>query len=101
MAQSWLIAYDIADAKRLQRSYRLLTRHALPLQNSVFLYQGSQSQIQALYQQLSHILDKKSDDLRIYKLDARSPIYAHGQTALPEGILLSGFEEKRLNKHIE
>ncbi|WP_368665553.1 hypothetical protein [Neisseria sp. WF04] len=32
----WLIAYDIADTARLQRAYRILCNHALPLQNSVF-----------------------------------------------------------------
>lgn len=37
----WLIAYDIADTARLQRAYRILCNHALPLQNSVFLLVGS------------------------------------------------------------
>jgi len=32
-----IIAYDIADKKRLQKVHRLVREHAIPLQRSVFL----------------------------------------------------------------
>ena len=37
----YLIAYDIASPKRLQRVHRYLTDNAIPLQNSTFLFTAS------------------------------------------------------------
>ena len=36
----YLIGYDIADPKRLQRIYRRMTKYAPPIQYSIFLFEG-------------------------------------------------------------
>ena len=41
MAQ-YLIGYDIADPKRLQRIYRRMTNYATPIQYSVFILDGTE-----------------------------------------------------------
>lgn len=83
-----LIAYDIADTRRLQKAHRYLTQHALPLQNSVFLHIGSQEQAQQCFDGLCRMLDVKQDNLRLYPLPNSSSIHTLGKPALPEGIIV-------------
>ena len=69
----YLIAYDIAAPKRLQKIHKCLCEEAIPLQNSTFLYRASPGQF------------KNEDDLRAYRLPAASLCYEyHPKT--PEGI---------------
>lgn len=89
MKQNWLIAYDITDRKRLSRAYRFLSGQALHLQNSVFIFKGTQEEAQHLFQRLIGMLDK-ADDLRIYPLSPHSPIYELKGSLLAEGIVLCG-----------
>ncbi|HYN77476.1 MAG TPA: CRISPR-associated endonuclease Cas2, partial [Lamprocystis sp. (in: g-proteobacteria)] len=44
----YLVAYDIADPRRLQRLHRRLRRDGATLQESVFLVQQSQTGMAAL-----------------------------------------------------
>ena len=44
---SFLVAYDIADPKRLRRVARLLERYALRCQKSVFLFDGDETGVAA------------------------------------------------------
>lgn len=83
-----LIAYDIADTRRLQKAYRYLTQHAIPLQNSVFLHIGSREEAQHCYQELCRILNAKQDNLRVYPLPNNSIIRTIGKPAIPEGIII-------------
>lgn len=86
----WLIAYDISCPKRLQKVYRSLCRYTLPLQNSVFLLQGSHEDYQTCHQELMRLIDLKEDNLRIYTLPNHTPILHFGKPPLPEGIVWSG-----------
>lgn len=86
----WLIAYDICCPKRLQRVYRSLCNHALPLQNSVFLLTGSETDYQSCHEALMQRIDLKEDNLRIYALPEHTPIHYFGKSPMPEGIIWSG-----------
>lgn len=86
----WLIAYDITCPKRLQKIYRCLCNHALPLQDSVFLLKGSEADYQACHQDLIPQIHPKEDNLRIYALPEHTPIVHFGKRPLPEGIVWSG-----------
>jgi len=44
----YLISYDIADPRRLQRVHAFLRRHALPVQYSVFLARLSERRLVGL-----------------------------------------------------
>lgn len=93
----WLIAYDIADRRRLQRTHKLLSGRALALQKSVFLFRGGQEQAEQLREELAAQLNPREDDLRLYPLPANGRIIALGRTALPEDIFLTGYEEDILS----
>lgn len=84
----WLIAYDIADPKRLNRLWRTLRREAMPIQRSVYLYSGNRTQLQRVLDTLETIIDKKRDDLRAYPLGANTRIWKLGQQHLPGDNLL-------------
>ena len=44
----YLIAYDIAAPRRLQKIHKRLCEEAIPLQNSTFLYRASPGQFEHL-----------------------------------------------------
>lgn len=45
---AFLIAYDISHPRRLRRVARLLERHAVRCQYSVFVFRGTEGQLRAL-----------------------------------------------------
>lgn len=83
----YLIGYDIANAKRLSRMYRRITKFATPLQYSLFLFDGSKQELNRRLKTILPILNKKEDDLRIYPLPAKTPFWELGKSAMPEGII--------------
>ncbi|MCX8102693.1 MAG: CRISPR-associated endonuclease Cas2 [Geminicoccaceae bacterium] len=66
---AWLVAYDVASPKRLGRVHRLIVRHGLPTQYSVFLVEADRPAIEALLSELARLVHPKQDDVRIFRLD--------------------------------
>ncbi len=95
-AATWLVAYDIADKRRLARVHRHLKRHATPVQYSVFVYRGSVATAGRLAQDLERLIDIRADDVRIYRLPERIEVVTFGRTFLPEGMLLTGSDLPRI-----
>ncbi|MCP2041861.1 CRISPR-associated protein Cas2 [Neisseria sp. HSC-16F19] len=89
----WLIAYDIACPARLQRVYRTLCGHALPLQNSVFLLQGEGEAYRRCLAAVLPLIHAKEDDVRVYPLPKNSRCLALGGQTLPEGVCLPDYAE--------
>jgi CRISPR-associated protein Cas2 len=91
--KSWLIAYDVADPKRLARVHRYLKSKAVPVQYSVFVTRASAVQIGAIRSALAKLIDLKTDDVRIYQVPDSPELVVLGTRALPDGIqLLEGKE---------
>mgnify|MGYP000455734142 CR=1 FL=1 len=57
----WLVAYDIAEKRRLGRVFRLLKKHGVPVQYSVFLVPASAQQMDRLIGQLAPLIDPRDD----------------------------------------
>jgi CRISPR-associated protein Cas2 len=87
-AHHYLIAYDIADPRRLCRLHRYLKAWAIPVQYSVFTAVLRQAQVDMLVAGIEEIIDESADDVRIYPLPRQPEVTAIGQTCLPEGIHL-------------
>jgi CRISPR-associated protein Cas2 len=85
----YIICYDIASPRRLARIHRALKKHSLPLQYSVFLFSGTDAQLQQCLAQLEQLMDPRHDDIRAYPLPQRGLRLVVGPSALPEGILLA------------
>lgn len=86
----WLIAYDIADPKRLKRIHRYLKRDAMPVQYSLFVARASAARIGAVWAGLAGLIDEKRDDVRIYLVPSTPSVAVLGRRALPEGVDLLG-----------
>lgn len=83
----YLIGYDICDAKRLQKIHKKLCSYAIPIQYSVFLFDGKNQELQRCIQDLLKIFNPKEDDLRIYPLPSNAKQWQLGKPILPEGII--------------
>lgn len=81
----YLIAYDIASPKRLQRVHRYLTDNAILLQNSTFLFTASRGRFEYCWAQLARLIDRREDDIRAYPLPADSLRLELGGK-IPEGV---------------
>lgn len=82
----YLLAYDIANPRRLARIARIVSRQALRIQYSVYVAELSRSQLRDLVAILREAVDPRSDDLRIYPLPARLDAVWYGRATWPDGI---------------
>lgn len=75
MRRRYLVAYDVADAKRLQRTFRAMHGFGSAVQYSVFLCSLGKVERQLLTEKLSLILNLREDRVMIIDLgteDARA-----------------------------
>lgn len=85
----WLIAYDIANPKRLSRLHRFLIKQATPVQYSVFCFEGSAAAMGQLMAAIERRIDRKADDVRGYLLPEPLQLVTLGRGAMPDGVLLT------------
>lgn len=85
---SYLLCYDIANPRRLQRVFKACVRAGIPYQYSVFWLQLTQEGLDRLLHQLEALIDPKEDDIRVYRLPKDQPMHGLGAGLFPEGILL-------------
>jgi CRISPR-associated protein Cas2 len=86
--RTWLIAYDIADPRRLARVHRYLKSLAVPAQYSLWVATETARGVAGIRNRLAELIHPREDDVRIYQLPARTRIVHYGRRALPEGLLL-------------
>ncbi|MFC4621973.1 CRISPR-associated endonuclease Cas2 [Comamonas nitrativorans] len=84
----YIICYDITCPRRLGKIHRLLKQHALPLQYSVFLFNGTEGQLQHCLKRLTALMNEHRDDIRAYPLPQRGLRWVLGPSQLPTGITL-------------
>ena len=82
----WLVTYDIADKRRLSRVHRMMKKHGVPVQYSVFLVPASAPQMGALMAQTATLIDAQADDVRAYCLPEKGWSVTLGSAILPEDL---------------
>ena len=87
---TFIIGYDIADPRRLQRVHREMCKHAAPLEYSVFILVGSQGAKDRCLAQMAGLIKASADDVRCYPLPARGFQARIGRAGLPAGIQWTG-----------
>ena len=90
MSSAFIIGYDIADPRRLQRVHREMCKHAAPLEYSVFLLVGSERDKANCLAQLAALIQPAFDDVRCYPLPLRGLQTRIGRASLPSGIQWTG-----------
>lgn len=86
---SWVIGYDITDPRRLQRIYRVMLKHATPLEYSIFLLTGTEHAHRKCMDAITPLIDPATDDLRSYPLPQNGIRHRIGKPTLPPGIYWS------------
>lgn len=89
----FIICYDIANPRRLGQIHRRLKKLAVPLQYSVFLFRGTEEQLQHCLAMLEQQMDRHEDDIRAYPLPQRGLRLVMGPSALPDGVLWSALPQ--------
>lgn len=84
--RNWLIAYDIADPRRLRRVHRFLCSHAVPVQYSVFATRATPMKVGLIRASLSELIDAAEDDVRFYPVPEPADLTVFGRKAVPEGL---------------
>ena len=78
----FVIGYDIASPKRLQKVAKLLEKVAIRIQYSLFFYpKVSREVLEKLTSDILELIDEKEDDVRIYRVDSKRSL-----------CLMSGFD---------
>ena len=85
----WIICYDVADPRRLQRVHRTVSRHAEPFQYSVFRKSAARNKVLDLLQEVERSIDHRYDDIRAYPLLTTTPPVFYGRRLLPGGVMLA------------
>lgn len=86
----YLVCYDIAHPRRLQRVHRLVSSRAVPLQYSVFLAEMSAAALDRFLAAVDTLIKRAEDDVRVYPLPDRAPFATLGPGALPNGVIAVG-----------
>jgi CRISPR-associated protein Cas2 len=64
----FVIAYDIADPKRLRRVARRMEKHAVRTQKSVFILRGSAARVRFVLDDVASLLDPRADAVQAWEL---------------------------------
>ncbi len=91
----YLVAYDIANPRRLSKIHRALKNEGLAVQKSLFLVQGTESRINQLLDRIASIMALREDDLRAYPIMHPSKIWTNGPNPMVDfPVLYYGTKEE-------
>jgi CRISPR-associated endoribonuclease Cas2 len=98
----YIIAYDICHPKRLRRVARILERHALRIQKSVFLFQGTEESLHNVIELIRCEIDHESDIVQAWLVPAvdRWVIALCNQNRIAPDHFIVGEKGVRLKKEI-
>jgi len=88
--RQYLIAYDIADERRLQQVHRCVSAQALLVQYSVYLFYGTVKRLDRLLHELAALIDASEDDIRAYPIPRRAELILAGRSRDDQRLFLIG-----------
>lgn len=88
LSRGHLVCYDIADPRRLSKVHRVLVKHGVPVQYSVFMVVATREVLDELLALLRGLINESEDDLRVYPLPTRPDVTRLGRGCFPEGVCL-------------
>ena len=65
----FLIAYDIADTKRVAKLGRFLSKIGIRIEYSVFYVKASKEEMIEIAMKINDIIEPEMDDVRIYEIE--------------------------------
>ncbi|MEZ4529139.1 MAG: CRISPR-associated endonuclease Cas2 [Desulfobacterales bacterium] len=95
--QGWYImAYDIADPRRLARVHRQMKKEGIAAQKSVFFIRGTEPDISAFMDRIADLMKCSEDDLRAYPITRPADVWTNGPNPLSEIPAVHFGNEKRV-----
>lgn len=85
--RAWLVSYDIAEPRRLARVARMMERHGIRLQYSVFLVLMNAEELAGLFEGLDTLIDSTDDDIRFYPIATIGRSDVQGASLAPPELL--------------
>lgn len=87
--RSWyLLAYDIADERRLKQVHAYLKKRGLAAQKSVFFVHFSTPELDGVLGSLRRIIHANKDDVRVYPIGHPAQVWLSGVQPVQGGALL-------------
>ena len=86
-SNAWLVAYDIADPRRLARVGRWVRDFAMPVQYSLYLGLLGESELGRLVAGLETRIRQSEDDVRLYHLPALLHVDSLGAALADPGLI--------------
>jgi CRISPR-associated protein Cas2 len=87
MKAKYLVCYDISEPRRLSKVYKFMKGRGLHIQYSVFHCSLTWPNLLELKKNLSELIDKNSDDVRIYPLPSKEKVIVMGcGDRVPDGV---------------
>jgi len=65
----FLVAYDIADTKRVIKLGRFLSKIGIRIEYSIFYVKASKDEMIEIAMKINDIIDAEMDDVRIYEIE--------------------------------
>jgi len=65
----FLIAYDIADTRRVAKVGRYLSKIGVRVEYSIFYVKASKDEMVEIAMKINDIIDSEMDDVRIYEIE--------------------------------
>jgi len=69
----YIIAYDICQPRRLRRVARCLEKHALRVQKSVFVYEGTADDLGNLLDAVAELIEASEDCVHAWRTASQQP----------------------------
>jgi len=80
----YMVAYDIANPRRLAKIHNLLKKDAIAVQKSLFFLQGTETRINKLLDRIAAIMVLREDDLRAYPIINPKEVWTNGHNPLAD-----------------
>ena len=65
----FLVAYDIADTKRVAKIGRFLSKIGVRIEYSIFYVSASKEEMTEIAMKINDIIEPNEDDVRIYEIE--------------------------------
>jgi len=88
MPRDYIVCYDIADPRRLQRVHRYVANEAEFLQKSVYRLSADKASLKGFVSVLEELICPRTDDVRLYPLSSRVTLETWGKEVSLAGIHL-------------
>ena len=80
----YLVTYDIANNRRLQRIHRYLKKYGVAAQKSVFFVQGTENRVNRRLDEVAKMMALKEDDMRAYPILHPSKVWSTGTNPMAQ-----------------